>query len=63
MTPEERKKNLKGCFTLVRQDNLPDIVLLCDDICTTGSTMEEGAKTLKQGGVARVYGLALASGN
>lgn len=63
LTPEERKKNLKGCFTLVRQENLPDIVLLCDDICTTGSTMEEGAKTLKQGGVARVYGLALASGN
>lgn len=63
LTPEERKKNIKGCFTLVRQENLPDIVLLCDDICTTGSTLEEAARTLKQGGVKKVYALALASGN
>lgn len=63
LTPEERKKNIKGCFTLARQENLPDIVLLCDDICTTGSTLEEAARTLKQGGVKKVYALALASGN
>ena len=63
LTSEERKKNIQGCFTLGRQEDLPDIVLLCDDICTTGSTLEEAAKTLKRGGVAHVYGLALASGN
>ena len=63
LTPEERKKNIKGCFTLARQENLPDIVLLCDDICTTGSTLEEAARTLKRGGVKKVYALALASGN
>lgn len=63
LAPEERKKNIKGCFTLTRQENLPDIVLLCDDICTTGSTLEEAARTLKRGGVAHVFGLALASGN
>lgn len=39
------------------------VVLLCDDICTTGSTLEEAARTLKRGGVAHVFGLALASGN
>lgn len=33
LTPEERKKNLKGCFTLVRQEDLPDIVLLCEQRC------------------------------
>ena len=48
---------------MVRQENLPDIVLLCDDICTTGSTLEEAARTLKRGGVKKVYALALASGN
>lgn len=39
------------------------VVLLCDDICTTGSTLEEAARTLKRGGVKKVYALALASGN
>lgn len=33
LTPEERKKNIKGCFTLARQENLPDIVLLCEQRC------------------------------
>ena len=63
LTPAQRKTNIKGCFDLDPQASLPDIVLLCDDICTTGATLEEAAKVLKQGGVKKVYGLALASSN
>lgn len=63
LTPTERRENIRGCFALSRQQALPDIVLLCDDICTTGATLEEAAKVLKQGGVKKVYGLALASSN
>ncbi len=63
LTPAERKANIQGCFALAPEAVLPDIVLLCDDICTTGTTLEEAARVLKQGGVKKVYGLALASSN
>ena len=63
LSPAERKENIRGCFALAPEASMPDMVLLCDDICTTGATLEEAAKVLKQGGVKRVYGLALASSN
>lgn len=63
LTPTERKANIRGCFATVPGKQLPHIVLLCDDICTTGATLEEAAKVLKKGGVKKVYGLALASSN
>lgn len=37
-------------------------VVLIDDVVTSGATIDECAKTLKQAGVARVWGLALARG-
>ncbi|MFA7215922.1 MAG: phosphoribosyltransferase family protein [Bacillota bacterium] len=37
-------------------------VLLIDDIYTTGSTVNQCARVLKAGGVARVYVFTLASG-
>lgn len=63
LTPAERKENIRGCFALAPEALMPDIVLLCDDICTTGATLEEAARVLKQGGAQKVYGLALASSN
>jgi ComF family protein len=41
---------------------LPQHVILVDDICTSGSTLEECAKTLKEAGVQTVDGLVLALG-
>lgn len=38
------------------------VVLLCDDIFTTGATLAEAARVLKKAGIRYVYGLALASG-
>ncbi len=62
LSPKERKENIKDCFALSRKTSLPDIVVLLDDIATTGATLEEAAKVLRKAGVKYVYAAALASG-
>lgn len=56
----ERLQNLDGAFTVRSHYSLPTTVLLIDDVWTTGATMSECAKTLKQAGVKQVWGLVLA---
>lgn len=66
LSEEERKTNVVGTFALARageafvRANEKATVLLLDDIMTTGSTLSEAAKTLKEAGVRRVWALALA---
>lgn len=58
---EERLTNIQGAFTAKAS---PDIsrktLLLVDDICTTGATIEDCARALKEAGARAVYGLTLA---
>ena len=59
-----RRANVLGVYEAAEPERIQGCrILLVDDICTTGSTLEEAARTLKQGGVKKVYALALASGN
>lgn len=61
---EDRLENLKGAFSLRRRANLCGAhVLLVDDILTTGSTVNECAKTLKENGAAQVDFFTLARTN
>jgi len=57
----ERKKNIQGAFSV---RNPADIsgkrILLIDDICTTGATLSEAIKVLKQYGAADISCLTLA---
>ncbi len=59
---KERRQNLKGAFAL-----LPGItvegrdILLVDDIFTTGATMMECARVLRENGAKRILALTLAS--
>lgn len=53
--------DLDGIFQAI--ENLPTFVLLCDDVFTSGSTMDAAAKELKEKGVKAVYGLTLAKGS
>lgn len=60
--PVERQNNLKKAFIIERNDVKLKRVILVDDIYTTGSTMDEAARTLREAGVEEVYFLALACG-
>jgi len=59
---ELRKANVTGCFSAKIGVSIPGIVILVDDVITTGSTMDEAARILRQAGAKNVYGLALAIG-
>ncbi len=58
LTPDKRRSNVKGCFA-VQGDVKAKRILLVDDILTTGATLEEAAKTLKEAGAKSVYALTL----
>ncbi|SFH74351.1 comF family protein [Pseudobutyrivibrio sp. OR37] len=58
----KRKKNLLKAFTIIKNDVQFRKVLIVDDIYTTGSTLDEVARVLKDGGVKEVYGLCICAG-
>lgn len=58
---DNRKTNLDGAFKVINKKDIKDkIVLIFDDIYTTGSSMQECAKTLIDSGAKQVFGLCLA---
>lgn len=58
----ERKNNLKRAFKTRTNKVQLDHILLIDDIYTTGSTMNEAAKELKQAGAEKIYCLSVSIG-
>ena len=56
----ERRRNLRGAFAIVDNAALPAHVAIVDDVMTTGTTLQECAKTLLRAGVERVDVWALA---
>ncbi|MDD4237600.1 MAG: ComF family protein, partial [Desulfotomaculaceae bacterium] len=58
-----REANLKGAFSVSRPDVICDqVVLIIDDVFTTGSTISAAAATLRQAGARQVLGLTAATG-
>lgn len=53
----ERLKNLKGVFILKEQP--PSRLILIDDIKTTGTTLKECARVLKNGGASEILALTI----
>ena len=60
-SPTARAKNVAGAFAVRRRNNFANRkICLVDDIKTTGATLNECAKTLKDAGASKVFALVLA---
>jgi ComF family protein len=56
-----RRENLRAAFAVVRPEEIRGrVIVLVDDVMTTGATLSACARTLKRAGAAKVIGLTLA---
>ncbi len=62
LTGAERRKNMGGAFKWIKKQPAPAFILLFDDVFTTGATMQECARVLKENGAKIVWGVAMARG-
>lgn len=64
LNKDERHKNLKGAFIMnkkcVHEYSSNNLYFIVDDVCTTGSTLENCVEVLKDNGFKKVYGLVVA---
>lgn len=58
----QRQKNLLRCFALKKGVEVPEQVILVDDVITSGSTLKEAAKVLRKAGVQQIWALTIAHG-
>jgi ComF family protein len=56
----ERRDNVRGAFHCADGRLKEQRVLLIDDVCTTGATLEACSLALRESGVSAVWGLVLA---
>lgn len=60
-SPAERRANIAGAFTVKHPEQVAGkVILLIDDICTTGATMSEAALMLSTAGAKQIHGAVLA---
>lgn len=60
LTRNERQANMKDAFAWEGNALAPKNILLVDDVCTTGATLTECARVLREHGASLVWGLVLA---
>jgi ComF family protein len=62
LNEKERKENIKNCFVWEGKNLNQKNIILIDDVVTTGSTLNECARILKNAGAGEIWGLVLAKG-
>lgn len=63
-TQAERKKNVSGIFAMQEKAEVAGkCVLLVDDLCTTGSTLSEAARVLREAGAGTIIAATFAKTN
>ncbi|MDE7359654.1 MAG: double zinc ribbon domain-containing protein, partial [Lachnospiraceae bacterium] len=62
LSAAERQNNLKKAFKILRNDVELGIIIIIDDIYTTGSTIDAMSRELRKAGVERIYFITLAIG-
>ncbi len=61
LSKEERKENIKSAFSIKSAEDIKGKkIFLIDDVFTTGSTVEECAKILKEAGAQEVWAITIA---
>jgi len=59
----KRKSNISGAFRLKKKTEVKNsVIILVDDLLTTGDTIKEAGKVLKRNGARLVFALTLAKG-
>lgn len=63
--PFQRRENIKSSFAIsapLKKDIKDKLVILVDDVTTTGSTFNECASVLKKSGAKEIWGIAMMKG-
>lgn len=61
LNKKQRKNNMENAFQILNPELIKNKnIILIDDVVTTGSTLEEIAKVLKENGAKKVIGLTIA---
>jgi ComF family protein len=61
LSEKERRENVKGVFFVKNKEEIVGRnILLVDDVFTTGATMEEAARVLKEAGAEKIVGIVIA---
>jgi len=60
LSPMERKENISGAFRAVPVLAAGKVILLVDDVVTTGATLRACSEALIKAGAKHIYALTLA---
>ncbi len=62
LTISEREENVRGAFSLVHKNKIESKrIIIIDDVITTGATVKEIARILKDTGAEKVFALSVAN--